>query len=380
MLGRISSFTLCVIALAAFSATTLGQSNLTAKANTAQPTPASAVVESDRMRDGLVGPVRRVRTEVAKLSSESGKMLEGKHAVLEVVAYNIKGNKIENQYFPIAGASPTGKEVYKYDDKGNISEMTSLNVDESLLSKEVYKYEFDFAGNWNKMTTSVAVIEGGKMSFEPTEVTYRSIMYYLDENMMRMAQPGTRPATQPSSPSSVPASNVAAVNSETKNAPLVAKPTVNNNSSSTQKTSPALPGSVNTDKVSGLGTVEVGSARSNANLQAPVVHLESEPPPPAPRPILKPVSGGVLNGTAISLPSPSYPDAARRLRMAGLVSVEVVVDETGKVISAVATSGPAVLRDVAVQAAMRARFSPTKLSGQPVKVSGVINYKFSLSK
>jgi len=381
MLRRISSITLCVMALAAFSATTLGQSSLTAKANPLQPTSASAVVESDRMRDGLVGPVRRVRTSVAKLSSESGKMLEGKHAVLEIVAYDIKGNKIENQYFPIAGASLTGKEVYKYDDKGNISEMTLLHADGSLLSKEVYKYEFDFAGNWNKMTTSVAVItEGGKMSFEPTEVTYRSIMYYLDENMMRMAQPGTPPPTQPSSPSSVPASNVAAVKSETKNAPLVAKPTVNNNSSSSQKTSPALPGSVNTDKVSGLGTVEVGSARSNANLQTPVVHLESEPPPPAPRPILKPVSGGVLNGTAISLPSPSYPEAARRLRMNGLVSVEVVVDETGKVISAVATTGPAVLRDVAVQAAMRARFSPTKLSGQPVKVTGVINYKFALSQ
>ncbi|MCA1607213.1 MAG: energy transducer TonB, partial [Acidobacteria bacterium] len=124
----------------------------------------------------------------------------------------------------------------------------------------------------------------------------------------------------------------------------------------------------------------VGTARNNASLKAPVVQLESEPPPPTPRPILKPVSGGVLNGTAISLPSPGYPDAARRLRMNGLVSVEVVVDETGKVISAVATSGPAVLRDGAVHAALRARFSPTKLSGQPVKVTGVINYKFSLSQ
>jgi hypothetical protein len=66
--------------------------------------------------------------------------------------------------------------------------------------------------------------------------------------------------------------------------------------------------------------------------------------------------------------------------MAGLVSVDVIVDETGKVISAVATSGPAMLRDVAVQAALRARFSPTKLSGQPVKVSGLINYKFALSQ
>jgi TonB family protein len=378
MLRRICSFALCVIALAAFNFTTLGQSNLTAKA-TIQPTAGSATVESDRMRDGLVGPVRRVRTEVAKLSSENGKLLEGKHAVLEVVAYDIKGNKTENQYFPIAGANLTGKEVYKYDDKGNISEMTLLNADGSLMGKEVYKYEFDFGGNWNKMTTSVAVIEGGKMSFEPMEVTYRSIMYYLDENMMRMAQPATAPATQPNSPSSVPANNVAAVNSETKNAPLAAKPTVN--SGSTQKTSLALPGSVNmADKVSGLGAVEVASSRSNANLQVPVIQIESEPPPPAPRPILKPMSGGVLNGTAISLPSPTYPDAAKRLRMSGLVSVEVVVDETGKVIAAVATGGPTMLREVAMQAAMRARFSPTKLSGQPVKVSGVINYKFSLAQ
>ena len=378
MLRRIGNFTLCVIALAAFSITTLGQSHLTAKASTVQPTAASAVVESDRIRDGLIGPVRRVRTEVAKLSSESGRMQEGKHVVLELVAYDLKGNKVENQYFPIAGANLTGKEVYKYDDKGNISEMTLLNADGSLVGKEIYKYEFDFAGNWNKMTTSVAVIEGGRMSFEPSEVTYRSIMYYLDENMMRMAQPGAQPATQPTSLPSVPANNVAVVNSEPKKTPLVVKPTVSNNSSS-QKTSPALPGSMNTtDKVSGLGTVEVGSARVNESLRAPVVQLE-EPPPPAPRPILKPVSGGVLNGTAISLPSPSYPDTARRLRMAGVVSIEVVVDEPGKVISAVATSGPAVLRDVAVQAAMRARFSPTKLSGQPVKVSGVINYKFALS-
>ena len=285
MLRRIRSFTLGVITLAAFSATVLGQSNLTAKANTLRPTPASAVVESDRNRDGLVGPVRRVRTEVAKLSNESGKMMEGKHAVLEVVAYDIKGNKTENQYFPIAGGNLTGKEMYKYDDKGNINEMTLLNADGSLVSKEIYKYEFDFAGNWNKMTTSVAVVEGGKMSFEPTEITYRSIMYYLDENMMRMAQPGASPATQPNSIPSVPANNVATVNSESKNAPLVAKPTVNHNSSLSQKTSTTLPGAVTADKVSGLGTVEVGSSRSNGNLQAPVVNLESEPPPPAPRPV-----------------------------------------------------------------------------------------------
>src|SRR5437762_463518 len=223
MLRRIGSFIFCAIALAAFSATTLAQSNLTAKVNALQPTSPAPVVESDRMRDGLVGPVRRVRTEVVKLSSESGKMLEGKHAVLEVVAYDIKGNKVENQYFPIAGASLTGKEVYKYDDKGNISEMTLLNADGSLLSKEVYKYEFDFAGNWNKMTTSVAVVDGRGITFEPSEITYRSIMYYLDENMIRMSQPNTSTATQPSSSSPASSGNVAAVNSEAKNLSLANK-------------------------------------------------------------------------------------------------------------------------------------------------------------
>jgi TonB family protein len=378
MLRRIGSFTLCVVALAAFSATTLAQSNLTAKANVPHAAPAREVVESDRTRDGLTGPVRRVRTEVAKLSSETGKLLEGKHAVLEVVAYDIKGNKTENQYFPIAGANLTGKEVYKYDDKGNISEMTLLNTDGSLLSKEVYKYEFDFAGNWNKMTTEVAVVDGGKMAFEPTEVTYRSIMYYLDENMMRMAQPGAQPASQPVSLPPAP-SNVAA-NVETKNTATVAKPSAHKKPALSQKTSLTLPGAVDTsDKVSGMASVEVGNAHSNADVQAPVVQLESEPPP-APNPILKPVSGGVLNGTALSLPSPAYPDTARRLRLSGMVTVEVIVDETGKVISAVATGGPAILRDVAVQAALKARFSPTKLSGQPVKVSGSINYKFALAQ
>jgi len=86
----------------------------------------------------------------------------------------------------------------------------------------------------------------------------------------------------------------------------------------------------------------------------------------------------VLNGTALTLPPPIYPDTAKRMRTSGTVTVEVVLDESGKVVSAIATSGPTMLRDSAVQAALKARFSPTKLSGQPVKVSGVINYKFAL--
>src|SRR5215204_2845128 len=191
--NRLCGITLCLLVLtSALSA----QTDLTAKAGRTSA-PANAPVESDRTRDGLVGPVRRVRTEVAKLSNVSGTQQESKHVTLEIVSYDVKGNKIENQYFPIAGATLTGKEVYKYDDKGNISEMTMLNSDGTLLSKEIYKYEFDFAGNWNKMTTSVAVVDSRGITFEPTEVTYRAIMYYLDENMVKMVNPGAATITTP---------------------------------------------------------------------------------------------------------------------------------------------------------------------------------------
>ena len=366
---RLTCFMLSLLLVTAAAAS--AQTNVTAKAGNAPAV--AAPVESDRSRDGLTGPVRRVRTEIAKLSSADGKLAEGKHVLVEIVAYDIKGNKVENQYFPIAGATLTGKEVYKYDEKGNISEMTLLNPDGTLLSKETYKYEFDFAGNWNKMTTSVAVVDSRGVTFEPTEITFRNIMYYLDENMVKMVQPGApatnnAPAAQPVAP---PAANNAA-----KTTP---DPKANANKDRNAKTAPDLPSASNAATNLSAAPLDVRTPVVSANQPVPMVKLDSEPPPtPAPRPILKPVSGGVLNGTALTLPPPVYPEAAKRSRTSGLVVVDVILDETGKVVSATASSGPTMLRDAAVQAALKARFSPTKLSGQPVKVSGVINYKFAL--
>lgn len=89
------------------------------------------------------------------------------------------------------------------------------------------------------------------------------------------------------------------------------------------------------------------------------------------------VSTGVVNGQAISLPKPPYPLAAKAVRASGEVSVQVTIDETGKVISAKAASGHLLLRDAAEKAAWTAKFKPTLLSNQPVKVTGVIVYKFS---
>ena len=88
------------------------------------------------------------------------------------------------------------------------------------------------------------------------------------------------------------------------------------------------------------------------------------------------VPGGVLNGKAISLPKPDYPSAAKVQRVSGTVSVQVTVDENGNVIAAKAISGHQLLQQAAVDAARRARFSPTKIEGNPVTVTGVIIYNF----
>ena len=387
MFTRISAPALVAVAFLA-AGTCSAQSNLSAKANTFQPS-ANAPIESDRVKDGLVGPVRRVRTEVVKLISSDGRIVEGKRALLELVAYDLKGNKVENQYFPVAGATLTGKETYKYDDKGNISEMVLLNDDGSLMSKETYKYEFDFAGNWNKMITMVAVVDSGKMTFEPTEITYRSIMYYLDENMVKMATAPTTPA-QPSAPAVTDASgNVAKNNAESKPQPAVELPTSKQPTAHKTIAQPLPTVSFTTDKLNVGNPVEVKNVASNSATPAKVVIDEPPPSPsaassaassPAPKPILRPVSGGVLNGSAVYLPPPMYPETAKRMRTSGVVIVEVVIDEDGKVISATAENGPSTLREAAIKAALRARFSPTKLSGQPVKVFGTISYKFALSQ
>jgi TonB family protein len=98
--------------------------------------------------------------------------------------------------------------------------------------------------------------------------------------------------------------------------------------------------------------------------------------PGATPPESKTISGGVLNDKAISLPKPPYPPIARAAKATGTVVVEVTVDENGNVISARAISGHPLLQAGAIAAARSARFSPTRLSGQPVKVTGIITYNF----
>ena len=134
-------------------------------------------------------------------------------------------------------------------------------------------------------------------------------------------------------------------------------------------------GSANSNAINpvapGAGTGNIISAPAKVDVaEAP------PPPPPKPTPPKAPISGGVLNGKAVRLVQPPYPAIARSAHASGQVKVQITIDENGNVVSASPISGHPLLQGAAVAAARQSKFTPTKLSGMPVKVTGVIIYNF----
>ncbi|HEY0429373.1 MAG TPA: energy transducer TonB [Pyrinomonadaceae bacterium] len=121
---------------------------------------------------------------------------------------------------------------------------------------------------------------------------------------------------------------------------------------------------------------DVKTVLGDVNTNSPPVSNDSMPVQMTNRPIPKMVSGGVLNAKSTNLVKPEYPKAARAVKASGAVNVQVTIDEEGSVISATAVSGHPLLRMAAEKAARESKFSRTLLSGQPVKVTGVIVYNF----
>ena len=90
----------------------------------------------------------------------------------------------------------------------------------------------------------------------------------------------------------------------------------------------------------------------------------------------KPIETGTLNDKAVSMPKAVYSEEAKRLKLKGRVTVRVVVDENGKVTSALAMDGPAPLRQAAEEAARQATFKPMTEGGIVTKMTGVLTYDF----
>lgn len=114
--------------------------------------------------------------------------------------------------------------------------------------------------------------------------------------------------------------------------------------------------------------------------------LPPAPLPLPPGPIDAPVKNVIPDSTqtTAAIPPllvkkvrPIYPDLARRMNVAGTVHVAIVVDTAGKVVSAEATDGPAVLRGAAELAVKQWRFRPSTMNGIPVAGKGTVSVLFS---
>ena len=92
--------------------------------------------------------------------------------------------------------------------------------------------------------------------------------------------------------------------------------------------------------------------------------------------VAKPIDGGALDSKATSKPKPVVTEEMKRLKATGRVTVRVLVDENGKVVSAQALNGIAVLREAAEAAARETTFKPTVKDGITVRVSGTLTYDF----
>jgi protein TonB len=136
-------------------------------------------------------------------------------------------------------------------------------------------------------------------------------------------------------------------------------------------------GPYRSDRTGSVGTGTPTGSSSNDHSTVTET-LKTKIPPPRPRQPQPPRSLGVVNGLATNLPKPVYPPQAKLMKIEGTVTVQLLIDEDGNVVSAKASGGPQMLKATAESAARKAKFTPTTLSGVPVKVTGVVRYNFKL--
>jgi TonB family protein len=334
-----------------------------AQQNALQSSAAAAEERSNREQDGLEGPVRRVRVETAKMIVKAGNLVEGPKVVRGIATYDSLGKKIDAVDYPVESSTVPGKERYSYDDKGNIVEMIVVGTDGSILSKEAYSYEFDPMGNWTRMNTSVAVYENGKVTFEPTEVTYRTISYYYNQAIEKLSKAAAKTTAATSAPQP------------------------------TRKDSALQPAPVNQTQLNPVAEPVAAKLKDSVATSIPMSHTPTNEAPvgtntvknevampseTVSKPSVAKVPEAVLRAAATEIPEPDYPQAALLGRISGKVEVQVLVSDKGLVTNARAQSGHTILKEAAEAAALKARFTPSKIAAEPSMAFGVITYNFIL--
>jgi periplasmic protein TonB len=138
---------------------------------------------------------------------------------------------------------------------------------------------------------------------------------------------------------------------------------------------PTTPGIEGGDKLSvHTGTPSVLAAANTGPLPAAL------PAPPPPTPKVVRVGGVIREPRKLVHVAPVYPTIAQQAQKEGTVTLEALLDVTGKVESVRVLRSEPLLDDAAVQAVKRWRYTPTELNGVPVPVLMTITVRFTLQR
>jgi TonB family protein len=337
--------------------------------------------KSDRERDGFKNLVGMVRDEVAPITNESGKPVEGQRTRWRKIKYDEKGNLSAEVFYQndaissvhfytpvsreireeaaydrnlppdqppsIDAGKRTLKHLYKYDNKGNQIEETITTAEGTPVSREEWKLDaggkliefFRYDGKGVKIQRGVNVYDVKGMLLSRT--------YYDAENKVEArltyAYEFDGPGNWIKRISSRELANGKTEPQEVAYRSITYYPPVGKY----------------------LGGI-VGGVEKEAGKAAPT------------DPRIKRLEGGVLVGQATRRVEPVYPPLARVAKIKGSVVVEVTIDEDGDVLTARALSGHPLLKDSAIKAALGWRFTPTELDGSPVSVIGALTFNFNL--
>lgn len=116
------------------------------------------------------------------------------------------------------------------------------------------------------------------------------------------------------------------------------------------------------------------SPPQNLPVSMPQTVGSSAPPPP----VEARKAAVIIRGESIQRVQPDYPAKAREMRQAGVVAVEVSINDRGEVVAAQALSGPTLLRGPAIAAARRWKFKPATRDGKPISSVSTITFNFKM--
>jgi TonB family protein len=118
-------------------------------------------------------------------------------------------------------------------------------------------------------------------------------------------------------------------------------------------------------------SIDLSTSASNA---APLSTLSGSQPSMPAAPV--PIGGDVKPAKLLKSVQPVYPQMARTQHVSGNVQIDALIDADGNVGAMKVLSGPALLRDAALQSLKQWKYQPAELDGKPTSMHLTVVLQF----